>query len=154
MTDIRTAWEPFAFRGDWLIEPPALGEGADLETAVLISLFSDARADDDDRLPGSADDKRGWWAGPIGSRLWLLTREKSTNDVRLRARDYCREALAWMIEDQVADQIDVSAEWAGKINDRLDIEVAIYRDGKEILRRRYDWTWRQAQRTALIGRAA
>jgi phage gp46-like protein len=155
MTDIRTSWIPLEHRGDWIIDPPALADGADLETAVLISLFSDARAADDDRLPGSADDKRGWWGGLIGSKLWLLTREKTTNDVRLRARDYAREALDWMLQERVADQIEISAEFAGYPDQpRLELEVAIYREGIQVLARRYDWAWAQEQQRALLARAA
>lgn len=65
-----------------------------LRTAVILSLFLDRRADDDDVLPNGSNDRRGWWADTvapmteygiggglasgdrIGSRLWLLSREK------------------------------------------------------------------------------
>jgi phage gp46-like protein len=150
MTDIRTIWNDALLGGDWLIDPPALASGGDLETAVLLSLFTDARAADDDRVPGAQDDRRGWWAAPLGSRLWLLTREIATNEVRLRAEDYCRDALAWMIEDGVADQIDVAAAYAPPPAEpgRLDVEVAIYRNGNVIFARRYDRVWNAAQREA------
>ena len=155
MSDIRTTWDPSLYAGDWLIEPPALADDADLETAVLISFFSDARAADDDTLPGPQDDRRGWWAGPIGSRLWLLAREKATNEVRLRAEDYCREAVAWMIDDGVADRIDIAAEWAAPVDQRrLEIEVAIYRQGNVRFARRYDWAWMQQHLRAITAEAA
>ena len=32
-----------------------------LETAVILSLFLDARARDDDPLPDGGTDRRGWW---------------------------------------------------------------------------------------------
>jgi phage gp46-like protein len=150
MTDIRTTWSPLLYAGDWLIDPPDLAGGADLETATLLSLFTDARAADDDRLPGSLDDRRGWWAAPLGSRLWLLSREVATNEVRLRAEDYCREALQWMLDDGVADQIDVAAEWAAPPDQRrLEIEVVIYRAGNIVFARRFDWAWNQQRQRAL-----
>ena len=145
MPDIRTVWDPSLSTGDWLIDPPALAEGNDLETAVLLSLFSDARAADDDRLPGPSDDRRGWWAGPMGSRFWLLVREVASNEVRLRAEDYCREALAWTLEDEVADQIDVAAAYALPPAElgQLEVEVALYRNGEIIFARRFDRLWFQ-----------
>lgn len=100
----------------------ALGSGArgrDLEgdpglfTAVVISLFTDARAHDDDVLPDdragqpeAEKDRRGWWgdalradadrSGPLGSRLWLLWREKDLPSVVARAQSYAQEALRWL----------------------------------------------------------
>lgn len=98
-----------------------------LESAVLISLLTDRRAHDDDRLPDGEitpdqmpQDKRGWVGdslGPvnefIGSRLWLLKREKQTEETRRRAKEYCEEALQWMIDDGHAASIDVRVEWNG-----------------------------------------
>jgi phage gp46-like protein len=94
-----------------------------LRTAVLLSLFVDRRAEDDDPLPGSDDDRRGWWADEfsdvegdrIGSRLWLLDRAKRTADVVPRTEELAREALAWMIEDRVAASVDVAVEVDGDI---------------------------------------
>jgi len=83
-----------------------------LRTAVMLSLFIDSRAEDDDFIPDGTSDKRGWWAGPVGSRLWLLSRQKTSNDVLPRARDYALEALQWVVDDGVARDIDVSAKWA------------------------------------------
>lgn len=75
-----------------------------LTTAVLLSLFTDRRADVADRLPDDSGDRRGWWGDsyrprPIGSRLWLLAREKTIDSVLTRAEDYAREALGWLRED-------------------------------------------------------
>lgn len=86
-----------------------------LHTAVVISLFTDRRAHDDDVLPDGGDNRRGWFgdAWPdvdgdqIGSRLWLLSREKQTQEVLNRAREYADEALQWLIEDGVAKTVKV-----------------------------------------------
>ncbi len=90
-----------------------------LRTAVLISLFTDRRADDDDQLPDGSNDRRGYWGDSypdidgdeLGSRLWLLSREKQTTDVLIRAREYCQEALQWLIEDGIASTVEVDNEW-------------------------------------------
>jgi phage gp46-like protein len=157
LTDVRTTWDAALLQGDWVFAPPDLASGRDLETAATISLFTDRLAHVDDRLPDpTEDDRRGWWAdwdhegGPIGSRLWLLSREKETEDVRLRAEEYCREALQWMLDDDVADSIEVSAAWAPGAPGRLDVDVAIARDRAVLLRRHFSWAWRQLyQHTAL-----
>lgn len=98
-----------------------------LRTAVILSLFLDRRANDDDILPNDSDDKRGWWADTvapmtdygigggsasgdhIGSRLWLLSREKQLAGVLERARHYAEEALTWLVEDGVATAVQVTA---------------------------------------------
>ncbi len=103
-----------------------VAEGS-LRTAVILSLFLDRRADDDDILPNGSDDRRGWWADTvapmtdygigggsasgdhIGSRLWLLSREKQLAGVLERARHYAEEALTWLVEDGVATAVQVTA---------------------------------------------
>jgi phage gp46-like protein len=102
-----------------------------LVRAVVISLFSWRRANPDDDLP--TEDRFGWWGDTfateqndrIGSRLWLLSRAKLTNDTLTKAEGYVREALQWMIDDAVAARVDVEVEREGI--DRMEIGVAIYR---------------------------
>lgn len=114
-----------------------------LYSAVLISLLTDRRAKTDDIIPddtGAASpippNRRGW-AGDalaetpgdrIGSRLWLLRREKVTEETRQRALTYTRECLEWLIEDGLAKSVTVEAEWAKSfgVTDRLNISVGIY----------------------------
>lgn len=96
-----------------------------LATAVLCSLFFDRRCEIDELPPGQTD-RRGWWGDEfnpdgddgIGSKLWLLAREKPTPSILARAETYAEESLSWMIQDQVAASVTVSAEF-GKLG-RLD----------------------------------
>lgn len=89
-----------------------------LQTAVLISLFSDRLAEPGDRLAEGDTDRRGWWGDRVaplagdrlGSRLWLLAREKSLPGVARRAEQYASEALQWLIEDGIARSVEVNAE--------------------------------------------
>lgn len=122
MTDIRTIMTPSHDpadppRFDWAIQRGDLAPDDGLETAIILSLFTDRRALPDDPLPDGSDDRRGWWAdawaeqGPVGSRLWLLEREKDTRDVVNRARDYAEEALQWLVDDGIAERIEVMAGW-------------------------------------------
>jgi len=90
-----------------------------LRTAVIMSLFLDRRANDDDTLPDGSTDKRGWWGDAYsengndltGSRLWLLQAEKQLPAVLVRAREYAQEALDWFVKDGVAKSVDVSADF-------------------------------------------
>jgi phage gp46-like protein len=154
MGDVATRYEvrdtdgALLLYGDWQFVAPDLVTDEGPETAVLISLFTDALAHEDDPLPNIANgDRRGWWAGPIGSRLWLLAREKETEDVRQRAEFYTREALQWMLDDEVADEIDVTAEWVDR--GRLDVDVKIYRDARLIFSKPYPLVWAEVQNNAV-----
>jgi len=81
-----------------------------LENAVILSLFTDLRVDDDELLDG--DDKRGWWSRIFGSRLWLLERATTTKETLDRAEYYSTEALQWLIDDGVASAVAAHAEWS------------------------------------------
>lgn len=88
-----------------------------LETAVLISLFSDARAVERDELPACESNPRGWWAerlegrAPFGCKWWLRWRDKQTPEVAARFADDARAALRWMVDDKIAARVDVRADW-------------------------------------------
>jgi phage gp46-like protein len=86
-----------------------------LRTAVFLSLFCDARAQEGD--PVADGDRRGWWADElaeqpndkIGSRRWLVTdRGKLRPDSARLLRQYDEEALQWLIDDGVAAAVDVT----------------------------------------------
>ncbi len=98
---------------DLVLEEGDLAGEAGLLTAVLISLFSDARALDKDPFPPEESSRRGWWADEqpdrIGSLLWLLRREKVTRSTVERARQYARSALRWLVDDGIADHVEVEA---------------------------------------------
>lgn len=119
---------------DVLLEDGDLVTDAGLESAVVLSLFIDRRAETDDVIDD--DDKRGWWADGIdsdgdliGSRLWLLQRSKTVADIPRRAKEYAEEALDWMREDGVAKSVLASAQRIGNV---LSLQIAIARpDGRE-----------------------
>jgi phage gp46-like protein len=119
---IALSWNPSTMGADVALLPSGAIAGDDgLTTAVILSLFLDARARPDDELPdGAAGDRRGWVGDAfaledrIGSRLWLLTRAKQTEETRRRAEDYATEALAWLIEDGLATGITVNAAWVAR----------------------------------------
>lgn len=140
MTAIAFKWDNAVGSGDMQLTPTGLATDTSLAAAIWMSLFSDRRAHPDDRVDG--DDRRGWWGDAyateqLGSRLWLLRRAKRTEETRRRAEDYAREALAWLIKDEVAARVDVTATWIGP--NFLKIAPVIYhRDGG---RSGFQWDW-------------
>lgn len=114
-----------------------------LETSILISLFSDQRADDFDTLPDASGNKRGWWADEtddkIGSKLWLLMRTATTPDVPDRAETYIKDALDWMIKDGLAKSIDVNVERSGQETLLMSIQI-IQPDGQDQFYK-YSFNW-------------
>lgn len=115
----------------------------DLARAVVISLFSWRRASSDDDLPGKS--REGWWADtfsdndPIGSKLWLLSRSKLTDETLIRAKEYAEDSLRWMVADGVAGEISVEAERDGA--DRLNLLVTITKPGASEMMMRFQDVW-------------
>ncbi|NWC92614.1 MULTISPECIES: phage GP46 family protein [unclassified Pseudomonas] len=146
MTDISTTWISSTGNGDWSISGGALASGDDLTSAVLISLFTDRQANDDDVPPDGGNDLRGWWgdAGEdvlIGSRLWLLDRSKLTPAVVNTAKIYIEEALKWLIDDQVA--LGVSVATAIASSSQLNSLITITRQDGSVVPLQFNWAWSQ-----------
>lgn len=140
-----------SFSGDLVFENNDLNTEQGLETAVIISLFTDRRANDDDILPEvNSDDKRGWWADQtsnieedqIGSRLWLLNRAKTTEENIVRCKQFVRESLQWMIDDGVVIKMTVDVERQGDPgNDRLAFAVDLFKQDGSKVSLRFDNKW-------------
>lgn len=141
-TDIKTVWEPDKLLGDWQTGGGGLLDGDDLDTAILISLFTDRLARSDDAIDG--DDRRGWWGDtgseyPIGSRLWLLRREKLTTKVALKAEDYANEALAWLVDDGVVTAISTNAQIV--FPSRINLIINYQQPAKAQASVKFSWVW-------------
>lgn len=101
-----------------------------LKSAIWQSLATDRRALPSDNVVG---DLRGFWGDsyrktPIGSRLWLLGREKTINETLLKAEDYARESLQWLIDENIADSLDIRVAWRG--GGVLDMFIGVEKDKK------------------------
>lgn len=146
MPDITVTWDPINNRGDWSAANGDLVTGSDLETSVLICLFTDRVLPDDMTPPDGTDDRRGW-AGdtyaelPIGSRLWTLRRRSISNvSALLRdAQDICNEALAPLLTDGVAANIDVQTFYPSP--GQLGIIVTITEPNGNVSTFNYQWAW-------------
>lgn len=145
MSDIRLTWNVYAADLSVAENDLVLDEG--LETAVILSLFTDRRSNEGDVLPDGQSDRRGWWGDAfptvandkIGSRLWLLYREKEQAAVLLRAKEYALESLQWLIEDQIAAAVDVIASVPRR--GMLGLEIAITRPLTAPVVYRYEAVW-------------
>jgi len=119
-----------------------LDEG--LETAVLISLFSDRRVSSAE-IPFGQTSPRGWWgdlfaeeAGDrIGSKLWLFAREKTSVQTANRIQQEMRNALQWLIDDSIASQVNVFFTIVTRF--QIDFTIEIIKNNSDT--QRFDVVW-------------
>ncbi|ECP0023102.1 phage GP46 family protein [Salmonella enterica] len=126
MADVAIVWR--SGHGDLVLNGPDLLTDDSIKTSVIISLFTDRRAQPSDPVPDGTTDRRGWWADsfrkrPIGSRLWLLSREKTLASVVERTAAYADEALAWLKPAGLVTSVTCTA--ARVAHDRLRLSVSL-----------------------------
>lgn len=142
--DIRTSYGNTGF--DWGLDIFELATDDGLNTAVILSLFTDRRVDVEE-LPDEQQDPRGWWGDAfaeetgdqIGSKLWLLARESLNRATLNRARDYALGALQWMVDDGVARSVEVTTSVVQP--GVLGMEVLITRPDARTATYNYDVIW-------------
>lgn len=102
-----------------------------LSRAVVISLFTWQRASQSDEVDN--DQRMGWWGDTfaenkgdkIGSKLWLLLRQKITEETLNRAQEYAYESLKWLIDDGICSNITVSVERDEDDPNRINLSVLL-----------------------------
>jgi phage gp46-like protein len=99
-----------------------------LDSAIEISLLCDARAPEVFPVP----ELRNGWLGntasdirdrQLGSLLWLLSQKRLTQTTLNETVDYTNKALAWIVEDKLAKNIDVFGEIVPKYGILLTIDI-------------------------------
>lgn len=155
VADLALTWDNTRGCADLTLIDSDLASDPGMETAVLLSLFVDRRAFDDDVPPsGDVNDRRGWWADAfadtegdlIGSRLWLLDRSISSDETRRRAIEYCNEALQWMVDDRVVSKFEVTVELDPiriKSGATMLITVTLDRVGRDPVTFKFAHVWDQ-----------
>lgn len=151
-----TLWD--GTQGDWALagndkaNPGGLRAHAELATAVLLCLMTDARVEPDELPP--EEQNRGWPGDsfdlrtdlgetPIGSKLWLLRRSTASDATALRAEDYARAALQPLIDQRAVSSVDVVAT-ASPAERRIDLNIVLKdRDGAVVYDRRFGVLWEQ-----------
>lgn len=148
MTDLRTIFVDMDAGADLALEGFALATDDTLATAVILSLFTDARALDDDALPPGQTDRRGWWGDAyadergdrFGSRLWLLAARKQLRSALVEAREIVEEALAWLVKDGLARRVEV--ETFIPRDEVLGVIVRVQRPDGSVQPIRFEKLWR------------
>ena len=148
--------------GDFAIAKNAAEGGAGglvaanpLRTAVLLLLFTDARADTSELRFEHRGDRRGWVGdgfdvdrtrgeAPLGSKLWLYRRHELDDDTGRQVAAEARRALEPLIGQHAVVRIDVDFE-VDKARGQIRLSVKLYgRDGREAYADKFDLLWRRA----------
>lgn len=113
---------------DLQIELGDLKTDEGLVSAVLVSLWSDARARADDSIPDGGDDVRGYWGqetgDDFGSRLWLYDRSKMGAATENEVREAAQSALRWLVAEEIASEVTVQTSRGGTRHEiRLEVEI-------------------------------
>ena len=116
-----------------------------LETSLIVSLLSDARADES-QVP-QPERRRGWIGDLVarvpgyryGSLLWLLEQTRLTQETLAQAENNARAALNWMIEDGLVQSIDVAAF---RDKGSLTLDITVTSPDGSVVRKAFD-LWRK-----------
>ncbi len=135
MPDIFLAWNNATGTADWS------ATGTDLETAIILSVFTDAAAAPDVVPPDG--DPRGWWATAysgteIGSQLWQLERGVVSAATLAQAIGTAQASLQWLIDNNVAASVTVTGQWQGAM---LALAVAVTEPDGTVKQFNYGWAW-------------
>lgn len=101
---------------DVVIESGDFKNEPGFDTAILVSLFTDARADETQVL--LPENRRGWIGNlvsevpdrQLGGYLWLTEQRRLNQDTVNEVIDYARKSLEWLVEDNAAIKIEVTGE--------------------------------------------
>lgn len=103
-----------------------------LKSVILMSIFTDKRV----------GNERGVWFDSyegfqLGSRLWLIDREKRMDQVPLRANEYVEEALSWLKEEGVIKSVKVDSYLDG--SNMLQIPISVTKPDGVVSRFEFVW---------------
>jgi len=108
-----------------------------LATGMIICLFTDKRLPDEMDLPTGQVDRKGW-AGDtfdvltekgeaeLGSLLWTLWPSYLNDDVKVRAIEYCEDALQPLIDQGAVERFEIQAEISGDQQSALILQIDAY----------------------------
>jgi phage gp46-like protein len=161
MPDIRlvqnTLFPKYSVSIDWsLLSDGTLDDRQALATAIIVALGTDRLAERSDILPDpDSTDRAGWWGDldadeiwdgwPIGSRLWLLRRDKIVGPgaqqgaTIAHVENYIREAIQPFLDRRIGSRMAVKATRAGR--DRIDALMRIFRGPELEIELRYQILW-------------
>ena len=155
--DIRLTLNVYDGYVDMLLDDRDVERDAGFETSVLITLLTNKRADNNDKLPDDYGEQGGWWGDvvptvvgdQIGWKGWLLRREKTLASVISRCKEYLIDGFQWMIDDSIIAGFEAKVMRVDNVSDApntsvLFIELIFQKpDGQDIYYKFY-YNW-QAQ---------
>ena len=116
----------------------AIRDGEDLVTdlslssAVIMTLFSNARATPERTNLEIPEDPRGWYANDaVGSLLWLYARRAITPQLLVDIENECARALQYLVDEGRARSISIVAT-RGRVVDTIDLRIEIVRGDNEV----------------------
>jgi phage gp46-like protein len=129
--------------------------GDELESMVMVSLLTDARATAEEyeqaslslvENPNNVIKLNGWWGdtyssiqgNQIGSKLWLNARQKTTNDVRILTEQWAEQSLQYLIDDGIASAVGATAGWD---KDVMNMNIQITKPDGTLEDFRYQFVW-------------
>lgn len=119
--------------------------GNTLTSAVLMSIFSWRRGASNEI--DDAGNRYGWWADTpqrkLGSKFWLLRRTSITPVILQKAKEYCQEALSWMIEDGLCKAITVDAKQNQKQPDGIQVLIRMYKNDGTTQTETFENLWQE-----------
>lgn len=99
-----------------------------LKSAVTLSVYSDA----------FVDGQRGWWGDtyqgerPVANcKLWTLMGAKTTHHNRLKAEQYLKDAVQWLIDDEHLDTIEILTAHQAQSLDWLAFQLICKKQGHD-----------------------
>jgi len=133
---------------DLVLENGDLKGDSDLATLVLIGILTDRRSFPDDPIPNA----RGWTGDGlrkateslIGSRLFLIRNEKTTDTTLVKINEYVKESLQLLIDDGIAATVEVISEYFDKVKGIIAIQVTITKPFGE-LDTKFEILWNQLE---------
>jgi len=115
------------------------------ETAIIISLFTDARAPS---ANVESPERRRGWVGDIltaeigrdlGSTLWLYEQSRITQNILNQIKQAARESLVWMVEDGIAKDVATAVRQTDTRAIEIDIIIKTLQNRVE----RFSVLWRR-----------
>jgi phage gp46-like protein len=152
MGDVRIIWDPTTGTGDLNMLGSALELGHDLETASLLSMFTDGQVDPGDIV--FDNDPQGCWIDTylpyedatlaaipndrLGSKIYQAFSRPRTQDTLNWLRDQIIRCHSWMITDGVASSVEAQPFFTGPGG--IGAVVIITANG---VRNVYNYAWSQ-----------
>ena len=129
---------------DFVIDGNQFASAGGFETAIPVSLFTDARAPA--ALVSEPQNRRGWIGNlltsttmrQLGSILWILDQARITQETLNIARLAAQDAFQWMVDDSVALGVLVDVAIGKKSGYIITIQIT---DTSNIVSR-YQTLWR------------